>query len=76
MLEQAYLKETVPDNRNFQVQLHLEKTSPWKAILPFEVLKRDTYHRFSNFENNGPFTHILYMHYPNGGIHGLKMMGK
>lgn len=76
MLEQKYLKEAVSNPTQFQIYLHLDDDSSWQAILPFEVLRRDTYHRFSSLENDGSFTHLLYMHYPNGGIHGLKIFTK
>lgn len=68
MLEQKYLPE-----KNFTISLHLQPGSPWKAVLPFAPLMPDTYHRFNKLENTGPFSHLLYMHYPNGGIHGLKV---
>lgn len=70
MLEQKYLPE-----RNFKIKLHVPEKSLWKAILPFAALTPDTFHRFHNLEKAGTVTHVLYMHYPNGGIHGLKMFG-
>ncbi len=75
MLEQKYLKEDVSDPHDFHIMLQSLDNSPWQAILPFEALKPDTFHRFLKFENAGPFTHLLYMHYPNGGIHALKVFG-
>ncbi len=71
MLEQKYLPET-----KFQIRLHEQKDSPWKAVLPFAPLTPDTFHRFKDLNNAGPATHVLYMHYPNGGIHGLKIYGE
>ena len=73
MLDQDYLNEEVVNPRRFEIFLSQEPGSPWKAILPFESLMPDTYHRFTNFENEGLFSHLLYLHYPNGGIHGLKV---
>lgn len=73
MLDQSYLNEAVPTPTDFEIFLDNPPTSPWKAILPFESLSPDTYHRFHEFEHKGPFTHLLYLHYPNGGIHGLKV---
>jgi allantoicase len=70
MLEQKYLPE-----KNFKIKLHLEKDSPWQPLLPFAALERDTCHRFRELRNIGVVTHILYMHYPNGGVHGLKAFG-
>lgn len=76
MLHKKYMQEADFDNKAFRIQLHLESTSLWKPVLPFESLEADTYHRFKQFKNEGPFTHLLYLHYPNGGIHGLKVFGE
>jgi allantoicase len=77
MLNQKYLQEKdAGDAMQFKIKLHVDRNSPWKQLLPFAPLRPDTYHRFSKLENRGPVTHILYMHYPNGGIHGLKVRGK
>jgi hypothetical protein len=76
MLKQQYLKEKgVKDRENFRIELTLPDESPWMPLLPFAPLTPDTFHRFRDFEDAGPVTHILYMHYPNGGIHGLKAYG-
>lgn len=73
MLSEAYLKEPVPNPSQFEIELAHAVASPWKAILPFEALAPDTYHRFTKFEVQGEFSHLLYLHYPNGGVHGLKV---
>ena len=70
MLEQKYLPE-----KNFKIKLHLPDKSPWKPLLPFAALTPDTFHRFRDLQKCGPVTHVLYMHYPNGGVHGLKVYG-
>lgn len=75
MLNERFLEEG-NDTSKFTIRLHLPSHSPWKSILPFELLKPDTYHRFQRLEIHEPFTHVLYMHYPNGGIHGLKIFGE
>lgn len=76
MLKQQYLKEKgVRDRENFRIELALPKGSPWKPLLPFAPLSPDTFHRFRDLGDAGAVTHVLYMHYPNGGIHGLKMFG-
>lgn len=76
MLEQAYLKEQGGDNTTFNIMLDVPPQSPWKPIVPFVALRPDTYHRLKNIGDKNPITHLLYMHYPNGGIHGLKVFGK
>ena len=70
MLEQKYLPE-----KNFKIKLHVPDGSPWKPLLPFAALTPDTLHRFRQLEKSGPVTHVLYMHYPNGGVHGLRVYG-
>lgn len=75
MLEQKYLAESTDSTARFQIMLDVAEDSPWTTVLPFEPLRADTWHRFTEFENNGPLTHLLYIHYPNGGVHGLKLFG-
>lgn len=69
MLEERYLQEGVT---SFKIKLHTQTSSPWRAIIPFAPLRPDAWHSF-RLDAAGPFSHILYMHYPNGGIHGLKV---
>jgi allantoicase len=76
MLNQRYLREHgVKDRERFRIRLHVPKDCPWQAILPFAPLSPDTLHRFRKLHDVGPVTHVLYMHFDNGGIHGLKMFG-
>lgn len=76
MQGQEYLKEKgIRNCRKFAVELHNPDPELWRVILPFAPLAADVYHRFRDIVDGGPFTHILYMHYPNGGIHGLKLHG-
>lgn len=76
MLEERYLKEKgVKNRKQFKIRLCVPDGSPWKAILPFATLQRDTWHSFKASKKAGTVTHVLYMHYPNGGIHGLKAFG-
>jgi allantoicase len=77
MSNQRYLKQRGVRNREkFRIRLHVPPRSPWKAILRFAPLSPDTYHRFRKVRHVGPVTHVLYMHFDNGGIHGLKMFGR
>lgn len=76
MMNQKYLKEKGVKNREqFHIKLHVPKDCPWKPVIPFAPLQPDTFHRFRDVANAGAVTHVLYMHYDNGGIHGLKMFG-
>jgi len=76
MMNQKYLKEKgVKDREHFRIRLNIPKGCPWKAVMPFEPLSPDTFHRFREVNDVGPVTHVLYMHYDNGGIHGLKVFG-
>src|SRR5205085_10704985 len=75
LLGQKYLKEKgEKDKTNCRIRLHLPKGSPLQPVLPFARLMPDTYHRFNDLSVDMA-THVLYMHYPHGGIHGLKMFG-
>lgn len=76
MFEQKYLAERGTKNRvKFKIIPFIPDNSPWKALLPFAPLTPDTYHRYKIDAIRAPVTHILYVHYPNGGIHGLKVFG-
>ena len=72
---QEYLNDKGPNATKFEIKLHIVEGSPWNIVLPFAPLFPDRYHRFKNLEYHGLSTHLLYMHYPNGGIHGLKAFG-
>ncbi len=72
MLNQAYLQEKTHQPTQFEISLFNPPDSAWKAVLPYEHLSPDTFHEFL-VEHSGPFSHLLYLHYPNGGIHGLKV---
>jgi allantoicase len=65
--------EDWPDE--FIIHLDHSRGDHWQPLLPFQALKPDTYHRFETFETTGWFQHLLFLHYPNGGIHGLKAFG-
>jgi allantoicase len=71
MLGQRYLEEGV---RQFDVRLHRPETR-WLPLLNWGRLEPDRYHRFLSLSCSQAITHLLYMHYPNGGIHGLKALG-
>jgi allantoicase len=76
LMNQRYLKERGVRNRErFRIRLHVPARCPWKAVLPFAPLSPDTYHRFRDLRRVGPVSHVLYMHFDNGGIHGLKLFG-
>ncbi len=74
MQAQHYLSEPVSNPKSFNIRL--ETNSPaWLPILSFGELHPDRWHRFTEIESEEVMTHLLYMHYPNGGIHGLKVFG-
>ena len=76
MIAEKYLTEKVSNPDSFKIKLYLPEKSLWQPLLTFALLRPDTFHRFSKFENTSQFTHLLYMHYPNGGVHGLKVYGR
>ena len=75
MQKKLYRKETTDDPSRFTIMLDNQHSDIWKPLVPFGRLRADTWHRFRVTEDRGPVTHILYSHYPNGGIHGLKIYG-
>ena len=75
MKEEQYLKETVTDPTHFSIQLVNTQTDIWEPIISFARLYPDQYHRFRELESGKLMSHLLYMHYPNGGVHGLKAFG-
>jgi len=75
MKEHQYLKQTQGKAEKFQFKMHIPDGSLWKALLPFGRLQRDTMNTFDKLEKVGPVTHALFMHFPNGGIHGLRFHG-
>jgi allantoicase len=75
ILQRQFLAENVPDNHLYQIHLHVLENSPWNPLVSGSYLTRDTYHRFREIETRTPVTHVIVMHYPNGGIHGLKVHG-
>ncbi|MFT7124657.1 MAG: allantoicase, partial [Candidatus Azotimanducaceae bacterium] len=76
MLNEQFLLEPASQTRQFSIALHQPDDSPWQPLLTFGALFADTYHRFTEVECLSAVSHILYMHYPNGGIHGLKMFAR
>jgi allantoicase len=75
MQEKSYLKEPTNDPSRFTIMLDNQHPDIWKPLVSFGRLRADTWHRFRKMEHHDPVTHILYSHYPNGGIHGLKAYG-
>jgi allantoicase len=75
MQEKLYRKEPTNDPSRFTIMLDNQHPDIWKPLVSFGHLRADTWHRFRVMEHHDPVTHILYSHYPNGGIHGLKVYG-
>lgn len=72
MLNYEYLADA---GSTFEIRLH-QSGGAWLPLLPFGPLSPDTYHRFRDLQPHPAVSHLLYMHYPNGGIHGLKAFGR
>ncbi len=62
--------------RTFDIRLHQFADSPWQPLISAERLRPDSWHEFNRLEYHEPVRHIYYMHYPNGGVHGLRMFGE
>ena len=75
MLEQQYLKESASNRKTFSIRLVNNHVDIWQPLITFGRLFPDQYHRFTDLQFNQPVSHLLYMHYPNGGVHGLKAFG-
>ena len=74
---QSYCRQSGSDEASNAVTVRLQAGSEsWHPLLPFEALRPDTYHTFTALDYQGPVAHLLFMHYPNGGIHGLKAFGQ
>ncbi len=73
MQNKNYRQEDTGTPGKFSIDLVRSKAGLWQPVLSFGRLRPDTWHHFRELENRGPFTHLLYIHYPNGGIHGLNI---
>lgn len=73
--EKRYLADNGGRYQPFTIALHRPPDSVWRSILVHRRLRPDALERFRDLDERGPFTHILFMHFPNGGIHGLRMHG-
>lgn len=76
MTDKLYLNEAVTDPMQFSVRLTNPAPESWHPLISFGQLRPDAWHHFRELEYHEPITHLLYMHYPNGGIHGLKAFGE
>ncbi len=72
MSNERYLEK---GSSTFDIRLHVPDTA-FKPLVSFGELFADRWHCFDEIETETPVTHILYIHYPNGGIHGLKILGE
>ena len=64
-----------PDGSAFDVELVNPDNGPFIPLLPFGALAPDRWHRFALAEAD-PMAHLLFMFYPNGGVHGLALEGE
>ncbi len=75
MSAREFLNEDVRNSGRFNIALEVPQNSAWQPLVSFAQLQADTWHKFDTIETSAPVNHILYIHYPNGGIHGLKVFG-
>ena len=73
MRNREFQRENAPDPSKFEVFLH--PGTKWTPLLSFCSLEPDSWHKFSDMESSDAFTDLLFLLYPNGGIHGLKLHG-
>ena len=76
MAEKRYRQEPTDRAHTFRITLEPQPDSAWQPLVPFGRLRGDTWQVFNAIKHAGPVTHLLYLHYPNGGIHGLKVFGE
>ena len=69
MKNKSYLELGIED---FSISLKHDEGSSWIPLAPFSDLKPDTWHEIA-LSSAQPVKHLLYMHFPNGGVHGLKV---
>ena len=70
MSKQSYLELGYSE---FEIKLHLPDPSIWKPLVSFGQLYPDTWHEYNEMETKEAMNAIYYMHFPHGGIHGLKI---
>ena len=73
MNNQLYRSDLNGKSTGFNIDLSVDERH-WLALIPFKELRADTYHRFK-VTSTTELSHLLYLHYPNGGVHGLKAFG-
>jgi len=73
---QRYMLNQDYPEKQFEIELHQSENSCWQPLLSFARLYPDTWHEFEKLESTEEVNTIFYMHYPNGGIHGLKVFGE
>jgi allantoicase len=70
MGKQSYLELGYSE---FEIKLHLPDPDVWKTLISFGQLYPDTWHEYNDMATKGAMNAIYYMHFPHGGIHGLKI---
>lgn len=73
MTERCYLDEHGVASGPLDIQLITREASPWVSLIEFGRLYPDRLHRFQAVAPHEAVSHLLYMHFPNGGIHGLRV---
>ncbi len=72
------LRVSVPGGNKVEIKRVLPEDSPWQIILPQTATFADQFHYFSAADladTTTKFSHLLFQHGPNGGLHGLKVFG-
>ena len=70
MKNKSYLELGIED---FSISLKHDEGSSWIPLAPFSDLKPDTWHEIATILSSAqPVKHLLYMHFPNGGVHGFE----
>lgn len=75
MTERRYLDDLGDASGRLKIVLATPATSHWLPLLEFARLYPDRLHRFTDLMAHRPVSHLLYLHFPNGGVHGLRVHG-
>ena len=72
MTERRYVDDVGDTSQRLKIKLLTPPTCHWRALVEFGRLYPDRLHRFTSLPAHSDVGHLLYLHFPNGGVHGLR----
>ena len=76
MTEQRYREEPALGSGPIQIRLANSNDGAWVPLAGFQRLNPDCLHRFTDVKTHPPVSHLLFMFFPSGGLHGLRVHGR